>query len=183
MLGWLRRNKEKKETAARLYGAIVKLARAPVLYRDMEIPDTLDGRFDAVILHVHLILRRLRHLGPEGGRLGQLVFDAMFANMDVALREMGVGDLSVGKKVRRMAEAYFGRAVAYDQALVPGAEEDMLAETLVRNVYGGSPPSAAALARLADHVRDLDARIARLSLDALKAAELSASPSPAEAAA
>ena len=91
-----------------LYTSAVAAARSPFFYT----ADTLDGRFDLVGLHVFLLIDRLRRDPPPGPELAQAVFDAMFADMDVNLREMGVGDLSVGKKVRAMWEAFHGRAAA-----------------------------------------------------------------------
>jgi cytochrome b pre-mRNA-processing protein 3 len=137
-----------------LYGHAVTAARAPFLYRDLGVPDTLDGRFDLVGLHVFLLVRRLEAEPPAGHHLAQAVFDAMFSDMDVTLRELGVGDLSVGKRVKAMWEAFHGRARAYQAALaVPPVgvdEDDPLAAALARNVWRGRPvPNGpAALARL-----------------------------------
>ena len=134
-----------------LYGAAVAAARDPFFYAVLRVPDTLDGRFDIVGLHVALLIRRLRFLPPPGPELAQGVFDAMFSDMDVNLREMGVSDLSVGKRVKAMWEAFHGRAQAYEAALATGDEEALTA-AMVRNVWRGTdapPDGAAALARLA----------------------------------
>lgn len=132
-----------------LYGHAVAAAREPALYRDLGVPDTLDGRFDMVGLHASLLIRRLRALPEPGPILAQAVFDAMFSDMDINLREMGVGDLSVGRKVREMWEAFHGRASSYEAALAAG-DAALLAEALVRNVWRGAAPRGAAdrLARL-----------------------------------
>jgi cytochrome b pre-mRNA-processing protein 3 len=133
-----------------LYGAAVKAAREPYLYTVLGVPDTLDGRFDLIGLHVWLVIHRLRFLPEPGPNLAQSVFDAMFSDMDIALREMGVGDLSVGKRVRAMWEAFHGRARAYEEALSPTAP-DALPDVFIRNVWRGHPPpdgAAEALARL-----------------------------------
>lgn len=133
-----------------LYTSAVTAAREPALYASLGVPDTLDGRFDLVGLYTALVIRRLRMLPEPGPTLAQAVFDAMFNDMDINLREMGVGDLSVGKKVRQMWEAFHGRAKAYEAALDTG-DVAALAEALARNVWRGSPPDGAAerLARLA----------------------------------
>ncbi|MCX7384076.1 MAG: ubiquinol-cytochrome C chaperone family protein, partial [Alphaproteobacteria bacterium] len=100
---------------------------------------TLDGRFDLVSLHVYLVVRRLAACPPPGPDLAQGVFDAMFADMDVNLREMGVGDLGVSRRNRAMWEAFHGRAAAYQNAL--DAPDDVaLAEALLRNVWRGAAP-------------------------------------------
>ncbi len=132
-----------------LYGAAVAAARDPFLYTDAGVPDTLDGRFDAISLHVFLLIQRLNRETEPGPALAQAVFDAMFADMDINLREMGVGDMSVGKRNRAMWEAFHGRAAAYTAAWTDDAA---LAAALARNVWrGGEPPagSAAALCRIA----------------------------------
>jgi len=146
-----------------LYGAAVAAARRPELYGTFEVPDTLDGRFDLIGLYAWLVIHRVRFLPDPGPDLAQAVFDAMFSDMDVALREMGVGDLSVGKRVRAMWEAFHGRALAYEQALVTG-DPAGLREALIRNIWRGTPPrdgAADALARLTraqhDHLARQDA--------------------------
>ena len=132
-----------------LYGRAVAAARDPLLYTALGVPDTLHGRFDLVGLHAFLLIRRLRRLPPPGPDLAQAVFDAMFSDMDVNLREMGVGDLSVCKRVRTMWEAFHGRAHAYDAAM-DAADPAALEQALIRNVWRGqAAPGAAALARLA----------------------------------
>jgi cytochrome b pre-mRNA-processing protein 3 len=130
-----------------LYGEAVAAARTPFFYADLGVPDTLDGRFDLVGLHVFLLIRRLT-AEKAGIPVSQALFDAMFNDMDVNLREMGVGDLSVGKKVRAMWEAFHGRAHAYAEAMKIGPEA--LAEALERNIWPGEQQRLAAsnLARL-----------------------------------
>jgi len=148
LFGFWRRNRHER-AGFLLYGAAVAAARDPFLYTGLGVPDTLDGRFDLVGLHAFLLIRRLRDLPPPGADLAQAVFDAMFGDMDVNLREMGVGDLSVGKHVRRMWEAFHGRAVAYERAM-DAADLPLLAAALARNVWRGAAAGHAAdLARLA----------------------------------
>ncbi|MEO8715427.1 MAG: ubiquinol-cytochrome C chaperone family protein [Acetobacteraceae bacterium] len=151
-----------------LYTEAVANARSPYLYAALGAPDTLDGRFDVVGLQVILLIDRLRGAAPPGPELAQAVFDAMFSDMDLSLREMGVGDLSVGKKVRAMWEAFHGRAAAYAPALEAG-DAAALALALTRNVWrGADPPSGAAetLARIALAQR---AHLAGQTLDDLAA--------------
>ncbi len=139
-----------------LYGSVVAAARAPWLYTALGVPDTLDGRFDLVGLYAFLVIERLRLASDPGPALAQAVFDAMFSDMDVTLREMGVGDLSVGKKVKAMWEAFHGRAMAYAAALA-GPDAPAMEAAVARNVWRGTTPppgTAGALARLAiaEHV-------------------------------
>jgi cytochrome b pre-mRNA-processing protein 3 len=147
--------KRPQEAAARgLYEAAVAQARREVFYLSHGVPDSLDGRFEMISLHVILILRRLKSESGEGAReLGQALFDLMFADMDRSLREMGVGDLGVAKRVKAMAQAFYGRLAAYDAAL---AEEGgtALAEALRRNLLGTLPEARReTLESLADYVR------------------------------
>jgi cytochrome b pre-mRNA-processing protein 3 len=131
-----------------LYGAIVAQARLPVFYAGFGVPDTLEGRFDMVVLHLVLVLRRLRHgaqIDPRSQALARGLFDAFCRDMDHSLREMGVGDLSVPREMKRLAEAFYGRQRAYEDAL-SRAEPADLAATLVRNVFSGDAGRAPAFA-------------------------------------
>lgn len=129
------------------YEAIVAAARHPRFYAEWGVPDTVDGRFDMIVLHLVMILERLK--SEEAGTFAQDLTDELFSDMDRSLREMGVGDISVGKKVRRMAEVYYGRALAYGPAIAAG-DNAALAEALNRNIFeGSSPDGTAALAAYA----------------------------------
>jgi cytochrome b pre-mRNA-processing protein 3 len=149
LAGFLRRRDKHERAAFQLYTAAVAAARDPHLYAAIGVPDTLDGRFDAIGLYVYLTIRRLGTAPEPGPALAQGVFDAMFHDMDTNLREMGVGDMSVGKRNRAMWEAFHGRSAAYAAAWDdPAALEAALARNLWRR---GEPPSGSslALARLA----------------------------------
>lgn len=122
-----------------LYGVAVAAARDPFLYTSLQVPDTLDGRFDMIGIYAFLLIQRLKRESAPGPALAQAVFDAMFSDMDINLREMGVGDLSVGRKVRVMWEAFHGRAAAYSAAMA-GADMTALDAALERNVWRGKPP-------------------------------------------
>jgi cytochrome b pre-mRNA-processing protein 3 len=151
------RRKPHERQGFELYGAAVRAARQPYFFTDLSVPDTLDGRFDLIGLYVALLIRRLhRDADPRGAALAQAVFDAMFADMDTNLREMGVGDMSIAKRIKRMWEAFHGRAQAYDVPLATG-DQDALAQALARNVWRGSmaaedmaPRRLAAIALAAD---------------------------------
>jgi cytochrome b pre-mRNA-processing protein 3 len=142
-----------------LYGAAVTAAREVWLYQSLGVPDTLDGRFDLVALHAFLLIHRLRECPDHGPALAQAVFDAMFSDMDMNLRELGASDLSVGKRVRAMWEAFHGRANAYAAAM-QATDGDALESALARNVWRGAPPSGAAAASLARLVRAQAAHLA-----------------------
>jgi cytochrome b pre-mRNA-processing protein 3 len=114
-----------------LYAAIVAAARQEKFYVAYGVPDTMDGRFDLQVLHMYLVLERLAEFGAETADVRQALTDRFFTAMDSALRETGVGDLAVGKKVRKMAEAFFGRMTAYRTS----TNEESLQQALTRNIY------------------------------------------------
>jgi len=154
--------------AVALYRQIVAQARQPSFYRDHGVPDTLDGRFDMIVLHAFLAMRRLKRIeGPEAQKVSQDLFDLLFADMDSNLREIGVGDLGVGKRVKKMAQAFYGRVEAYEAGLTD-ADPAVLQQALARNLYGtlqvqGRSPgevSPAALAAMADYLRQAEAVLA-----------------------
>lgn len=136
-----RRRHETGRAGSLLYAAAVAAAREPFFYTTLGVPDTLDGRFDMVAVHTFLLIHRLR----DQTDLAQAVFDAMFVDMDNNLREIGVGDLSVGKRVRAMWEAFHGRSKTYEAALEAN-DADALAAALGRNVWRGNAPAGAATA-------------------------------------
>jgi cytochrome b pre-mRNA-processing protein 3 len=140
------------DTISALYGMIVAQARLPCFYRDYTVADTVNGRFDLIVLHLALVIERLTQDNGLKG-LGQGLFDRFCQDMDHNLREMGVGDLKVPKEMRRMGEAFYGRAQAYQAALSAADEGQVLVETVKRNIYGGSPASPAAAGRLAAYIR------------------------------
>ncbi|WP_421791709.1 ubiquinol-cytochrome C chaperone family protein [Hyphobacterium sp.] len=117
-----------------LYDAIVEKARQPFFYTEGEVPDTAEGRFEVIALHVILAIRQLNSEGEAGKDAGQALFEHFFKDMDSALREMGIGDTSIGKKVRAMAEVFYGRFKAYAKASDAG-DADQLAEAISRNVF------------------------------------------------
>lgn len=133
-----------------LYTAAVRAARDPYFYRELQVPDTMDGRFDMVGLFVFLVIDRLHKQQAPGPELAQAVFDAMFLDMDHTLRELGVSDISVGRRVKAMWEALNGRSRAYAAPLAAG-DQAGLAAALARNVWRGavSGRAAEALAEIA----------------------------------
>lgn len=152
-----------------LYNVAVGAARDPWFYQGLGVPDTLDGRFDLVGLHVFLVIDRLRAEAAPGPAVAQAVFDAMFADMDFNLREMGVGDMSVSKRMKEMWEAFHGRARAYEAAIAAGPAE--LVEALRRNVWRGAAPDGAAEA-LADLVLRQQATLAAIPVERFAKGEL-----------
>ena len=186
------------DTTFDLYGSIVAEARRPIYYTDYGVPDTVTARFDMIVLIMALVVRRLRAepkppagarvvtgaRATEPGELARQLLDLFFTEMDRSLREMGVGDVAVPKRIKKLASAWNGRVVAYDSAL-DADDRPGLAAALARNVYAGldERPHAAALA---EHVARLAALLAPLPTADVLAGRISwpeppttAPPSPA----
>jgi cytochrome b pre-mRNA-processing protein 3 len=170
-------------TIATLYGVIVAQARAPRFYEDYAVPDTVLGRFDMVVLHVVLAVRRLRDGNKRQSRLAQALFNAFCRDMDENLREMGISDQGVPKQMQRVGEAFYGRAQAYDAALNADGE-GVLAQALVRNIYAGVAAPRIAASALAHYVRNAAQDLASQPLDAFERGEVRfPEPAPLAAAA
>jgi cytochrome b pre-mRNA-processing protein 3 len=131
-----------------LYAAAVQQARRPALYAQMGAPDTIEGRFELLTLHIILLIEALRDRGEGPRASSQALFDVYVSNLDGALREMGVGDLTVGKRMRTLGGAFYGRAAAYREALaaLPDASalESLIGRTVMQN--NGDPTALAAYA-------------------------------------
>ena len=128
-----RKETAEEKSALKLYDAIVAQARQPVFYQDYGVDDTTSGRFEMIVLHAYMLFYRLQKEDEAARAVGQLVFNRFFRDMDDALREIGIGDLSVPKKIKKMAQAFYGRVEAYDKARAESL--DALSETLSRNIY------------------------------------------------
>lgn len=138
--------KRRPDAADRLYAHAVAQARDPRFYTALGVADEIDARFELYVLHVQLLILRLQEEGAEGRDLAQRLFDVFVSALDNALRELGVGDLSVAKKMRKLSEQVYGRMSAYEAGL-RGGDREALAEALRRNVTSG-PENAL---RLADY--------------------------------
>ena len=173
-----------RQQARILYAVISAVSREPALYLTFGVPDTVEGRFESLSLHVSLVLRRLKALPPPALDVSKDIVDLFFGDLDGALRELGVGDLSVGKKIKLLAQAFYGQAKALDAALAPGAAPDALEAALARNVLGlggevGAGEGSAGEggvgfsdgAALAGYVREASQRLASQDLDAILKAD------------
>ncbi len=147
----------------KLYVAAVAQARQPIFYERLGAADTAEGRFELYTLHVVLLLRRLKRQGPQAAETGQGLFDAYVRGLDDALREMGVGDLSVGKKMRKLGEAFYGRVKSYDQALEASPDHGALSAVIGRTLgaQGANIPA------LVDYAVRAEGALAGQSLDRL----------------
>lgn len=143
------------DAAANAYQEIIGQSRLPVFYTRFGVPDTLDGRFDLLVLHTALVLIRLKGAKGESEAFSQGLFDTLFTDMDQSLREIGVSDISIGKKVKEMGRAFYGRLEAYEAALQApvGEREDALSRALLRNLYRGESAAEAHTGEMAGYVR------------------------------
>ena len=171
MLRLFRRRPE-DDAALSLYRSLVDKARTPAFYAALGVPDTVDGRFDMIVIHAMLVLRRLRGGGARADAVGQALFDLMFKDMDQSLRELGVGDMSIGKHIKRMAKAFYGRAnmqeTALEAAIARGetrALESALSDTLFRR----AEPAPEALHAVAGYIQRADRHVQAQALDIIVA--------------
>ncbi|MBR0705046.1 ubiquinol-cytochrome C chaperone family protein [Bradyrhizobium liaoningense] len=158
-------------TIEAIYGMIVTQAREPIFYRDLGVPDTVNGRFDLLLLHLWLLLRRLRTV-QSATELSQALFDRFCEDMDDNLREMGVGDQTVPKRMRAFGEAFYGRVQAYDQAMEGDGEA--LAAAICKNILNGAGMDQAR--QLAAYARAAEADLGRASEAALLSASFNFPP-------
>lgn len=149
----------RRDVAYQLYPEIVKQARTPALFGALGVPDTPEGRFESVAVHVAIVVRRLKRAGPPGHLLAQELFDLMFADMDHSLRMMGVGDLSVGKYVKRLARNFYARLDALDRGLDEN-DPAALRRMLEANVYDRASPTPSQIDRFIDYLNSLEADLA-----------------------
>jgi cytochrome b pre-mRNA-processing protein 3 len=145
------RRKSIRDAAERAYRRVVEHARQPIFFADCGVPDTVDGRFELICLHAFLYLHRLKSERPRSVAVSQAFFDAMFTDMDRGLREMGTGDLSVGRHVKRMAQGFYGRIRAYQEGLERG--DPALGAALARNLFGTVRQSVGTIDTMENYVR------------------------------
>lgn len=169
VFSFLRRRED--QATRNLYDAIVAQARQPHFYTQLAVPDTIDGRFDMITLHATLTFARLRGEGEAANARAQAVFDFFFRDMDRALREMGASDTSVPRKVKHMAELFYGAADAYMSAL-DADDPAVLVGALKRNVYAGRADRDAEATALAGYVRAAARHLSRQTCDDIVAGRM-----------
>lgn len=159
-----------EEPARGLYTAIVMQARQPAFYGSYGVPDSVDGRFDLIVLHVFLVMNRLKQEPQRSADLSQALFDLLFLDMDQSLREMGVGDVGVGKRIKAMVQAFYGRISAYESGLNEG--EEALKAALARNLFGTVEATPAQLDATAGYIRAVVSRLYAQAIDGLLRGDL-----------
>lgn len=170
--GWKSRSRAKV-----LFKEIVAQARQTVFYADLDVPDTLDGRFEMIAMHTGLVINRVRTEGEEGTRFAQSLFDEMFLNMELSCRQIGIGDLSVPRHMKRMMVALQGRALHYEEAAEQG--ESAVADALKRNLYATvETPSQSTLLAVAQYFLACRSSLKAQSYEDIKNGRIAFAPLP-----
>jgi cytochrome b pre-mRNA-processing protein 3 len=163
------RKKRNQRVVERQYEAITRAARRPVFYAAMDVPDSVMGRFEMISAHLVLYLRASNSAGETTARIAQEIVDAFFEDIDHSIRELGVGDTSVPKRMKRLGRMFYGRAKSYEDAILVG-DEAALALALGRNIHPEAEeagrPSMRALAHYMLEVNDEFARVPRSDFEA-----------------
>lgn len=170
MLTWLTRRTERRANAHNLYGSIVALSRAPALYDKLQVPDTVEGRFEILVLHMFAFLEQIN---GEAAPLAQDIVDLFFADMDVTTRELGVGDMAVPKKMRGLAGVFNERMTAY-KAAVEDSGVKVLSKELRQNIFGGESAGPGGAKGLVRYIRQLRQTLEKMSLEDLVAGRIGA---------
>jgi cytochrome b pre-mRNA-processing protein 3 len=178
MLGRFFRPRPGRILVDRLHGDIVAAARRPAFYLTCGVLDTFEGRFEVLVLHLSAATRRLEALPDPGRAMAQELVESMFAHLDIALREIGVTDIGVPKRMKKLAGAYLGRAAAYGEAL-RASDEAALESALARNMFGGAITAGdGRLRAMARYARAQEEALARSEPASLLAGEMSFPEAP-----
>ena len=181
MFDILRKSKNPHDplVAHNVYNDLVDQARQPIFYKEWGVPDTVEGRFEMIVLHMFFVLKSLQeHEDNETAEsFSQSLFDIMFLDMDRSLREQGVGDLGVPKHIKRMAKAFYGRVFAYEK----GLEEDNLTTALHRNVYANTDIATDKLAALALYSKHQYDTVMNIALEDLLQGNVKWAPASSQA--
>ncbi len=169
MLNALRRRGQWRRLSESLFAGLIARARSPVFFEDFGVADTIDGRFDMLVLHAWLVLDALASKGDQG--LARVLVDDLFVQFDAALRQQGVGDVGMGRRMTQMAEAFHGRLKAYREA----ADHAQIAAAILRNVYRGAAGRLEQAGALANYAAAAREHLARADL---AAGQLDFGPSP-----
>jgi len=167
-----------KKMAHRLYIVLVKQARQPAFYETCGVADTLAGRFDMIAIHAILVLRRLQREGDATKELAQALFDYMFDDFDLNLRETGVGDTGIGKRIKKMGTGFYGRMAVYNEGL-DSDDAQILRDALDRNLYRGTNSTAHNLKLIADYMKRESTYLEGVDIDSVTQGNFEFGPPPA----
>jgi cytochrome b pre-mRNA-processing protein 3 len=182
MLQWLKARANTRRTGRAIYDSIVAQSRAEPFYRELGVPDTLEGRFEVTVVHMVLVLDRLQREGEVGRKLARALIESFVTDMDDSMRELGISDIGVPRRVKRAAAALYERASAYQEAPGASAADDGLASALAEHVYAGKCRDARRPLGLAHYVREAGRALAQQPLHLLLAGSITFPAAPAGAA-
>ena len=171
MFKFYNNKKRLNQIAYELYGSIVAQTRKPFFYANWHVPDSVEGRFEVLVIHMSLFIYRLKNETAEGQQLGRLVSEAFIDDLDDSFREMGVGDLAVPKRVKMASEAYFGRLQAYSVGLDDNSD-CQLAQTIIRNITGDEGLGVINAEAIGDYMMRSSRILAALDLGAIRHGKL-----------
>ena len=171
LFGLFKASASQNTVAMELYSIVVAQARQTYFYTDLAVPDTPDGRYDMIMIHAFLLLHRLKRDLPNTREISQALFDIMFEDMDKSLREMGAGDVGIGRRIKEMAKAFYGRIAAYDEGL--NRDDDRLNVALQRNVYRQSSVKNEQVSALSFYMRREPVNLSDQPIEALLGGRLS----------
>ncbi len=178
IFGYFNRKRKNRTIVDELYRQLTEMARDPVYYAKLNVPDSVMGRFEMLSVVMVLFFRAARAAGPSVEALSQDIVDTFFLDIDHSIRELGVGDVSVPRRMKKLARMFYGRAQTYGEAL---DQNDVggLAEALARNIYPSDNLKDSAgqstvpdMTKLAVAIFDLDRRFEHLSAASLLAGRL-----------
>ena len=167
MLNWLAKRSRRKRNAHNLYGSIVALSRSPILYTELGVPDTLETRFEILVMHMFIFINRMQGSGEDEQELAQEIVDLFFADMDTTSREAGVGDLAVPKRMRKLAAVFQERMTQYNQAINTSNREAITRE-FKQNIYHGNESVGRHAAGLSEYVWTLKSELAQMPTNELQ---------------
>lgn len=176
MFGIFKRKRGNRAFIDAIYAALVAQARDPILFQDLAIEDNFEGRFEALTLIVVVATRRLKAMPAPAPDLAQDIIDHVFAEFDRALREAGIGDLTVPKRMKTMASAFMGRASAYDQSLRT-TDDEALVEALNKNIFASRADRTHQARHLAEFVKAFDKALSEAIIESFATTIKSFSPS------
>lgn len=170
MLTWFTKRADRRRKASELYGAVVTFARRPMLYEGFGVADTPEGRYEILVLHLFVVMERLRAAGDAAVAQSQSLLEVFVTDLDDNMREMGIGDLTVPRKVKKAAAAFYDRAEEYRAAMATSGDQELvlLLERLIPAAEGRRLDAAA----LAVEIRAQTNKLAAQSLDRILAGEL-----------
>lgn len=158
------------DKANNLYLKIVQQSRCETFYQQYGVVDTMEARLDMIMLHSFLVLHRFKSDFDKSEDMGQKLFDIIFKDMDRNLRELGIGDVGISIRIKKMVESFYGRISAYQEGLEQG--DDVLIAALLRNLYHTATPTVDQSKGMAVYIRVQSEKLSLIAIENFLAGEL-----------